>query len=119
MNSIYQELILDHYHNPRNWGVIQGSKDTYTVANPSCGDKLNLFITIKKGRVEKIQFTAEGCALSIASASILTEFAKKKSVDELRKLDKDGMIKLLGIEVGPNRLKCVLLSWEALIKIIG
>lgn len=119
MSSIYQELILDHYKHPRNWGVIQGSKNTFSVSNPSCGDKLSLYVTIQGKRVEKIQFTAEGCALSMASASVLTEFAKKKSVDELRKLDKDGMIKLLGIEVGPNRLKCVLLSWEALIKILG
>ncbi len=117
--SIYQDIILDHYRNPRNFGHLKNPKSKVTVANPLCGDVISFEIIAKDGAIADIAFSGNGCAISLASASMLTEYAKNKKEKELIKLDKAFMIKLLGIELSPNRLKCGLLPWEALIKILS
>ncbi len=114
MSSIYQEIILDHYHTPRNRGTLSDPTHSATVNNPLCGDVLTLQLKVKNRIVVKVRFSGEGCALSQASASILSEFVLKSSLEELIKMDKDAMIELVGIETGPTRLKCLLLSYEAL-----
>ncbi len=112
--SIYQEIILDHYKNPRNFGSINNPSKKSTAANPSCGDKIEMDILFENDVVVDIKYRAVGCAISMASASLLSNYIKGKTKDELKKLDKDFMIKLLGIDLGPSRLKCALLSLEAL-----
>jgi nitrogen fixation NifU-like protein len=116
--SIYQELILDHYNNPRNRGTLDHPTNTVDVYNPLCGDKIHMEIETKGKEVTSIAFSGEGCAISQATASMLTEHAKGKSPDELRKLDKEFILELIGVELSPNRLKCALLPWEALLKLI-
>ncbi len=116
--NIYQENILDHYHNPRNFGSLSDNSNALSLENPSCGDSLTLSLSVEKNSITNIAFTGSGCALSIASASLLTEYAKGKSIEELTKLSKSAMVSLLGIEVGPARIKCALLAWEALQKIL-
>ncbi len=116
--SIYADLILDHYKNPRNNKMLEDPTSTVDVNNPLCGDKLHMELSEKDGVVEHIGFTGDGCAISIASASMLTEYAKGKNVSELVDLSGQDVIGLLGIELTPNRMKCALLSWEALIKLI-
>ncbi|MBI4226345.1 iron-sulfur cluster assembly scaffold protein [Candidatus Roizmanbacteria bacterium] len=116
--SIYQEIILEHYKNPHNFGTIKNPSKRSSIFNPLCGDKIELEAIFKKGKVEKIKFRAQGCAISQASASILTDHVLGRIKEDLKKLDKDFMIKLLGIELGPNRIKCALLPLEALHKLI-
>lgn len=114
MNSIYQEIILEHYKNPHNFGTIKDPTKKTFVSNPLCGDEIGMEIVFKKNKVAEIKFKARGCAISQASASILTDYVLGKSKDDLKKLDKEFMIKLLNIDLGPNRIKCALLSLEAL-----
>jgi nitrogen fixation protein NifU and related proteins len=116
--SIYQEIILEHYQRPRNYGQIKKPTGILTVNNPLCGDVITMTVIVKGEKVREIKFTGEGCAISKASASMLTEYAKGKSNEQLRKIDSTFIIKMLGVELGPNRLKCALLPLEALQKLI-
>lgn len=116
--SIYQEIILDHYHSPRNFGTLKNPTKKNQTLNPSCGDKITMEIIEKDGKISKIAFSGEGCAISMASASMLTEFAKGKKIEELKILAPDSIIKMLGIEITASRLKCALLPLEALKKLV-
>jgi len=116
--SIYADLILDHYQYPRNNKTINGATAKVDLENPLCGDKLHMEILEKDGKIEEIGFTGEGCAISIASASMLTEHVKGKSKKELLAIRTEDVLGLLNIELTPNRMKCALLSWEALLKLV-
>lgn len=116
--SIYKDIILDHYQNPRNFGKLKKPTATISVSNPLCGDKIKMEIAENQNVIKDISFSGEGCAISKASASMLTEYAKGKTKDELRKIDKTFIINMIGFELSPNRLKCALLPLEALIKIL-
>ncbi len=118
MESIYREIILDHYQKPRNYGKLKDATGQVTLANPLCGDKITLFMKMAEDRVTAISFVGKGCAISIASASLLSEFTKNKTENELRKLDKNFIIRLLKVHLGTNRIKCALLPLEALHKLI-
>jgi nitrogen fixation NifU-like protein len=114
--SIYQELILDHYRNPRNRGVLKDSTHEASANNPTCGDKLSMQILEKNGIIESVKFTGSGCAISQASASILTESLVGKSIEEAKNLKKEDLLELLGIELSLTRLKCALLALDTLKK---
>lgn len=116
--SIYSELILDHYQHPRNFGSLNQPSFISKASNSLCGDEIELFLMIKKDKIKDIKFKAKGCAISIASASMLTEYLKGKRKIELKKIDKKFIIKMIGIELGVNRIKCALLPLEALNKIL-
>ena len=116
--SIYGDIILDHYENPRNNNVLKNPSNSAHVDNPLCGDSLDMQATIKKGVLKDVGFTGQGCAISLASASILTEYAKGKKIKDLTSLTSNDVIGLLHIELTPNRLKCALLAWEGLMKLI-
>jgi len=117
--DIYKETIIDHYQNPRNFGKINDAQQSISLNNPLCGDKITLYVNFQDNKLKEISFQAKGCAISIASASLLTDYVKGKSKQQLRKLDRDFIIKMLGIDLGVNRLKCALLPLEALIKILN
>ena len=89
MSSIYQDHILDHYRNPRNNGVIEGAGHSAESINPTCGDRLRMDILIEDGRIALAKFSGVGCAISQASASLLTEYIKGKSIKEASALDPD------------------------------
>ncbi len=116
--DIYKENIIDHYQNPRNFGKLKRVQHSVNLYNPLCGDKITLYINFDKNKIKEINFQAKGCAISIASASLLTEYVKGKTKQQLRKLDRDFIIKMLGINLGINRLKCALLPFEALKQIL-
>ena len=116
--SIYQEIILDHSSKPRNTGSISNPSQTVQVHNPLCGDKIKMDIQITKGVVADIRYMPKGCAISKASASLLSEYVKGKTAIDLKKLTKKDIMKMLGIELGPNRIKCALLPLEALHKLL-
>jgi nitrogen fixation NifU-like protein len=107
---------LDHYRNPRNFGKIEHATSSGEAKNLSCGDRLTMEIIIKNEKVTDIRFQGEGCAISQAAASMLTEYAKRKSVKALLTLEPKKVIDLLGTPLSPTRLKCALLSLETLKK---
>ncbi|MFQ5594310.1 MAG: Fe-S cluster assembly sulfur transfer protein SufU [Anaerolineae bacterium] len=114
MYDLYREHILDHYQNPRNHGEIEVPDISQEEYNPLCGDRLVLQLKIEDDHVADVKFHGEGCAISQASASMLTELVEGKSVDELKDLSKEDILDMLGIPIGPVRLKCALLSLKAL-----
>lgn len=124
MDNIYRENILDHYKNPRNFGHLQNYHVKSEAGIPSCGDKIGMEVKLKVKSekykvVEDVRFHGEGCAISTASASILTEFVKNKSVEDVKNLSVTDILKLLGITLTPTRLKCALLSLEVLQKALN
>ncbi len=113
--SLYQENILDHYKRPRNKGKIEGAQMHRRESNPLCGDVIEIFAKLDDaGRIAEINFDGEGCAISQAAASMLTEMAKGRSAEELLNMDKQEMLDELGINPGPARIKCALLAFKAL-----
>jgi nitrogen fixation NifU-like protein len=115
MDDMYREVILDHYKNPRNKGILDPHDFSYEDENPLCGDKLRIDVRLGADRrVKEVAFSGRGCAISQASASMLTETIVGKTLDEIKQLKKDDILELLGIELGPVRLKCALLSLKVL-----
>ena len=115
--NIYQDIILDHYHHPHNQGRLNKAQ-SIQVSNPLCGDKIEITINFVKNEVKEIKFNSVGCVISTASASMLTDYAKNRSKQELKKLDLKFIIKMLGIDLGMNRIKCAVLPLEALHKLL-
>jgi nitrogen fixation NifU-like protein len=112
---IYQENILDHYKNPRNFGKIDKASVHHHEYNPLCGDEIDMFLLIDENKkVVDVKVYPRGCAISVASASMLTEQIKGKILDELKKLTKEDILEMLGIPISPVRLKCALLSLDTL-----
>lgn len=114
--DIYTENILDHNKNPRHYGRLKDAEVTAEDVNPLCGDKIHFDLKFKKGRLIKIGFTAEGCAISKAGASMLAELALGKTKHELDKLQKEKLLDLIGIPLGIARIKCGLLGFYVLKK---
>ena len=111
---MYRDYILDHYKNPRNSGELAGATHTYHDTNPLCGDEITMFLKVDDGRIADIRFAGKGCAISQASASILTEDVKGKTLDEVRAYDTQRVFESLGITISPARVKCALLGLKAL-----
>ena len=115
MDDMYREVILDHYKNPRNKGTLDPHDFSYEDENPLCGDKLRIDVRLDaEQRISEVAFSGRGCAISQASASMLTEAIIGKTVAEVKQMSKDDILELLGIELGPVRLKCALLSLKVL-----
>lgn len=114
MKSIYQERILQHSANPHNFGRLPCANHKILLDNPLCGDVIQMEVEVVDGIIKHAMFTGKGCTISKASASLLTDEVKNLPISELRKWDKVSMINILGIDLGPNRLKCALLPLEAL-----
>lgn len=112
--SLYQDLILDHYRNPRNHGSLTHATHQGDALNPTCGDKLHMDFQVKNDTIEDVRFDGVGCAISQASASLLTDFVKGKSVQEALMLEPKDVFALLGAPLSPARIKCGLLSLETL-----
>lgn len=117
--SIYQDIILDHYRSPRNYGRLISPTATFSLSNPLCGDEITIDVVFVAKTISKIRFSGQGCAISQASSSLLTDYCKGKAVNNLQKLDREFIINLLGIELSPNRIKCALLPLEVLSTIIN
>lgn len=113
--DIYREIILDYYRNPRNYGKIQNPDVAQKDSNPLCGDELEMHLNIKENKVVDVKFTGKGCAISQASASMLTELIMGKDFDYVKKLSKEDILDNLGLhDLGPARIKCALLSLKVL-----
>ncbi len=133
LRELYQELILDHTKSPRNFGTIQTATCQAEGYNPLCGDELTLYLAIEDGRVTDVSFQGKGCAISTASASLMTEAIKGKTTDEVaalfarfqeavtsptdRELDLEQLGKLAalaGVRQFPLRVKCAVLAWHTM-----
>jgi len=131
LRDLYQEVILDHNRHPRNFGVLEGANRVAEGHNPLCGDRVSVYLQIEEDRIRGIAFRGSGCAISTASASLMTEALKGKTVEEARKLfhgfhdlvttggedDPDRLGKLAvfsGVREFPIRVKCATLCWHTL-----
>jgi nitrogen fixation NifU-like protein len=133
LSDLYQEVILDHNKNPRNYREIEGASRTADGHNPLCGDQLKVFVDLEDGRVKDVSFVGSGCAISKASASMMTQTVKGKTREEaevlfdefhrmvLGQLDEEteenhlGRLKIFaGVREFPARVKCASLSWHTL-----
>lgn len=113
--DIYHEMIVDYSRNPANYGEIPDHDVTFHDANPLCGDSIDIDMKIGDGKVTDIKFHGKGCAICMACSSVLTEIAKGKSLDDVRKIAKDDVLGELGLEhLQAVRIKCALLSLKVL-----
>ena len=116
-SDFYRELILDYYRNPRNFGKLDPHDIDARDTNPLCGDEVEMQIKVSadKDKIEEIKFVGKGCAISQATASMLTEMAKGKSLEWVKGLSRDDIQKMLGTsDLGPARIKCAMLSVKVL-----
>ncbi|MBA2468901.1 MAG: SUF system NifU family Fe-S cluster assembly protein [Chloroflexia bacterium] len=113
-DSIYREIILEHYKNPSNKGTLDPNDFTYEDVNPLCGDEIRIDVRVKDDRVSEIKFSGRGCAVSQASASILTEMVEGKTLDEVKAIGRDELLDEIGIPVSPARMKCAMLGLKVL-----
>jgi nitrogen fixation protein NifU and related proteins len=141
LKELYQEIILDHGKNPRNKGKCEGFTNDAKAHNPLCGDKVHIYLKLNKDKqIENLSFEGEGCAISLASASILTETIKGKDLSLIKKISEDflNMIKnktkitinsltadqittidsLSGVQEFPMRVKCATMAWHTLLSAI-
>lgn len=116
--EMYKENVLDHFKNPRNFGALTDCKIEKGL-NPLCGDQIELFIKINDNKIEDIKFNGHGCAISQASASLLTEHIKNKDLNEVKQVTEETIKELLGIPISYMRIKCANLSLKTLKKITG
>ena len=115
MDDLYRDEILEHYRNPHNFGILESPTTAKEGANPLCGDRITLMLAISEdGTIEDVAFTGRGCAISQASASMLTDEIKGKPLSEIAKLGSEDVLHNLGIEISPARMKCAMLSLETL-----
>jgi len=114
MDDLYRDYILEHYRRPHNFGVLDAPTASFEGANPLCGDRITMQLGIRDGVVAEIAFTGRGCAISQASASLLTDEIMGMPVDKAEAFRADDLLDLLGIDISPARLKCAMLSLETL-----
>lgn len=113
-SDIYKDIILDYYRHPRNSGDLQDPDVRAKDSNPLCGDIIEMQLKIKDGKINDLRFKGRGCAISQASASMLTELAKDKTLEDAKALGKTDILNMLGIDPGPTRIKCALLGLKVL-----
>ena len=132
LRDLYQEIILDHGRHPRNFGPLEGANRNSEGHNPLCGDHIEVHATVDKdGRIQDVKFEGHGCAISTASASMMTDEVKGKTVAEAKEMfehfhdlvtkddalpeeDMDRLIVLAGVKEFPMRVKCATLAWHTL-----
>lgn len=133
LNELYREVILDHNRRPRNFGELEGADRVIEGVNPLCGDRMTLYVKLDDGRIEDVSFKGTGCAISVASSSLMTERVKGATIDESltlfdrvhRMLTEDAteeieleelgkLAALSGVREYPSRVKCASLGWHAL-----
>ena len=131
LDSLYRQVIMDHYKNPRNRGKLDDESVTIDMNNPTCGDRIELSLSLEDGKVKDAKFEGEGCSISMSSASMMTQAIKGKSLDEVLQmsdifsnmmlgedvdeidLDLGDIEALQGVSKFPARIKCATLAWKA------
>ena len=114
-DDIYREIILDHYRNPRNKGKLTDADVSIHDSNPLCGDEIDIHLKVEEGKIKNIKFEGRGCAISQASASMLTEMVIEKPLSTVKEIAKNDILENIGLlNLGPARIKCALLSLKVL-----
>jgi nitrogen fixation NifU-like protein len=111
---MYQEIILDHFRNPKNKGALKNSNAHAHDVNTSCGDEVTMQLLVEGDVVKDIKFEGRGCAISVAATSMLTESVIGKRVEDVIRMDKQEVLDLLGVPISGMRLKCALLGFKVL-----
>jgi nitrogen fixation NifU-like protein len=115
MDDFYRDYILDHYRNPRNFGHLEHPDASAEDTNPLCGDVIRMELNVAEdGTIAEVRFSGKGCAISQASASMLTEGVKGKSLAEVATLSRDAVLENVGIGISPTRMKCAMLGLNVL-----
>jgi len=114
MAALYSEVLLDHFRNPRNYGSLPSPDTTYEEVNPLCGDRIRIELEISDNRIVAARFVGDGCAISIAAASLLTELIQGADIDQGAVISNEKLLSSLKSDIKPSRMKCVLLPLEAL-----
>jgi nitrogen fixation NifU-like protein len=115
MDDFYKEYILDHYRNPRNFGHLDAPDASAEDLNPLCGDKIRMELNVDaEGRVADVRFSGKGCAISQASASMLTESIKGQKLEDIARMKMDVVVENVGIGISPTRMKCATLGLKVL-----
>jgi nitrogen fixation NifU-like protein len=111
-SDMYRQQILDHYKNPRNHGELEDPTFTHVGENPMCGDTVEMDVRLDEDEetIEYVAFRGDGCAISQASASMLSQKLAGMAIDELREMDRDDMTEMLGVDISPMRVKCAVLA---------
>ena len=117
--EMYREHILEHYKHPHNFGELKGATHACHEYNPLCGDDITVYAIIKDGTVAEVKFKGHGCAISMASASLVTDKIKGMSVEKAGRLAKEDALEMLAIPISQVRLKCALLPLEAIQKALN
>lgn len=112
--NIYQEELLDHYENPSNYGVLTNPDISHEEDNPLCGDMIRMDLMVDNGIIKEVRFSGYGCTISQAAASMLTEKIEGKSLEEIKNISRDDIMDMIGIPLGPVRIKCALLALKVL-----
>ncbi|MBI3341614.1 SUF system NifU family Fe-S cluster assembly protein [Candidatus Curtissbacteria bacterium] len=115
--DLYREHILEHWQNPQNFREMKKADLVVDQVNPLCGDEVTFYFKFEKGKIKDVSFVGDGCAISVASASILSEFIKGKKVAVVGKMTGEDVFEILGGPVAPARLKCAFLPLEAIRKL--
>ena len=136
LSALYQEVILDHYRRPRNKGALEAPTSHATLRNPLCGDEVDVQVKMSEGRVEDVRFGGQGCSISQASASMMTELVKGRTPEEVHALGERfaAMIRgepgaasdaalgqaraLSGVSRFPTRVRCAMIAWEAMARAV-
>lgn len=116
--ELYQEHILDLFRHPHNFGELPGATHTHTENNPLCGDEVTMRVVMNGERIKDVRFTGHGCAISTASASLVTDKVKGMTKNEVVKMTADDVSEMLMIPIGPVRMKCALLALETIQKTV-
>ena len=115
MDDLYRQIIIERYKNPSNKGVLEPNDITFEDDNPFCGDHIRIDLRVdENGKITEAAYSGYGCAISQASADLLIDSIKDKSLDDVKKMMKEDILDVLGIELSPVRLKCALLSLKVL-----
>ena len=110
-DELYRDQILDHYKHPHHWGELEDADLEFYDTNPLCGDELRVQLKLDgEGRVAEVGFSGQGCAISQASASLVSDELEGMTVEELMRLDRAFVLELLGVSISATRMKCALLS---------
>jgi nitrogen fixation protein NifU and related proteins len=114
MDDFYRDYILDHYRSPRNFGHLERVDAQAEDLNPLCGDTIKMELQVDGGKVTDVRFSGKGCAISQASASMLTEEIKGMKLEDVARLSKDVVLQNVGIGISPTRMKCAMLGLRVL-----
>ena len=116
LESLYREVILDHYKNPRGHGTIEGADAEAEGQNPLCGDEVSIYVAFGEDgeTIDDVKFSGRGCAISQAATSMLMEMAKGRTAEQVATLDKDELLAEIGVPLTPVRLKCAMLGLTTL-----